>query len=916
LAIITIIFAAVLPQFRVIYNSWDSRQANTEVLQNGRVLIDHINRNLSKAVKITAVEPNYIQFLDNDSNTYRYDINPTSGYVRYGQVGYTPSDLAGPVSSLQFTCYDGNDFENAITDVNSIRFVGVQTILPNPAVFGQVKTFSTSAYLRTNAQGSDCWQNDDIGDVGASGSASESDGTWTINGSGAGIGGTSDAFHYVYQSLSGDGQIVARVVSMTNTNASAKAGVMIRETLDADSKHAMMVITPSSGTVFQRRTATGGSSDTTAGSSVTAPYWVKLVRSGNTFTGYESADGSAWTLVGSVSITMVADVYIGLAVTSYSYGVLCTAVIDNVGFSSVTYEGFTEAKAGSDTISITISTSGSVAAVLGSWTSGLTHTVEAGSNRALILIAHVEEAGAISLSSVTYGGQSMTKVMDQIVASAGYDAYVAAYILDEAGIAAATSNTFAPTWNTTPDNVSYSSVFLQDVDQTDLIGDSASNTSTSGNNLTTAALSTDFGDMVIDAATCGNTGDYTVNNSFSEAMEQDMASSTGTTGYKSATGADETPSVTHSGANRQVLIGFVVNGAISGIEGDLLIAAVATDGDTSASLGPAGGGWTTINVDDYSSAVTLGAWWRLAGASEPASHQFIWSGGNPQQAYGWMMHFTGHNPTPANTINAWSAGSDSNSTPTSPDVNTTVDNCLILRLGAFDNDNITVGNPGLTTPTLHTAITMNKSATGGSAILLQDGFETDFSKWTDGDPPPTNWDRTMAQAHSGSYSAHAGNSDDDLISDNLNTFGYSSIRIEFWYRDDDLDAGDASLQFYDGSAYDDKFDLGTNPEDTWNKYDVTINNSGGDAQYFISNFRIKFEATPINGGGENLWIDDVTVTATLIGTVSGGAGYVGQASSGGSNTSNFSLTASGQSRMLTIAIAPADTNDCQGSVQP
>ena len=155
LAIITIIFAVVLPQFRVILNGWDSRQAGTEVLQNGRVLIDHISRNLSKAVKITAVsdlnEPNgYIQFLDNDSNTYRYDINSTGSYVRYGRVGYTPADLAGPVSSLKFTCYDGNNFTNAITDVNSIRFVSVQTILPNPAALGPDKTFTVSAYLRTN----------------------------------------------------------------------------------------------------------------------------------------------------------------------------------------------------------------------------------------------------------------------------------------------------------------------------------------------------------------------------------------------------------------------------------------------------------------------------------------------------------------------------------------------------------------------------------------------------------------------------------------------------------------------------------------------------------------------------------------------------------------------------------------------
>ena len=72
MTIITIIFAAVVPQFRAIYNSWDSKQANAEVLQNGRVLIDHINRNLSKAVKITAVSGS----AETDGHAARRGTNP------------------------------------------------------------------------------------------------------------------------------------------------------------------------------------------------------------------------------------------------------------------------------------------------------------------------------------------------------------------------------------------------------------------------------------------------------------------------------------------------------------------------------------------------------------------------------------------------------------------------------------------------------------------------------------------------------------------------------------------------------------------------------------------------------------------------------------------------------------------------
>ena len=62
-----------------------------------------------------------------------------------------------------------------------------------------------------------------------------------------------DAFHFVYQSLTGDGTIIARMASITNTNSWAKAGVMIRENLDANARHAMVVVTPRSGVAFQRR---------------------------------------------------------------------------------------------------------------------------------------------------------------------------------------------------------------------------------------------------------------------------------------------------------------------------------------------------------------------------------------------------------------------------------------------------------------------------------------------------------------------------------------------------------------------------------------------------------------------------------------------------------------------------------------
>ena len=151
---------------------------------------------------------------------------------------------------------------------------------------------------------------------------------------GAGAGSFHDEFHYGYKRLSGVGTIVAQVLSVGNTNASAKAGVMIRETLDANSVHAMVVMTPGNGVLFEGRTVTGGLSFSTSLTGITAPRWVRLTRSGNTFTGEHSTDGSTWETIGTQDIPMAADVYVGLALTSHNVNATCVAE-----FSDVTITG-------------------------------------------------------------------------------------------------------------------------------------------------------------------------------------------------------------------------------------------------------------------------------------------------------------------------------------------------------------------------------------------------------------------------------------------------------------------------------------------------------------------------------------------------------------------------------------------------
>ncbi len=174
------------------------------------------------------------------------------------------------------------------------------------------------------------WTSSDVGSVPLAGSVSYAAGTFTVEGAGADIWGGADQLHFVHQAASGDCEIVARVVSIENTSTDAKAGVMIRASLDANSTHALMEIIPNNAAEFIYRSVSPGNSGYAPGGAATAPLWVRVVRSGNTFTAYRSPDGSTWTQVSSTTIAMPADVRVGLAVTSNTSAQLCTAVFDSV----------------------------------------------------------------------------------------------------------------------------------------------------------------------------------------------------------------------------------------------------------------------------------------------------------------------------------------------------------------------------------------------------------------------------------------------------------------------------------------------------------------------------------------------------------------------------------------------------------
>ena len=174
------------------------------------------------------------------------------------------------------------------------------------------------------------WKEADIGKVGVRGAAHQTGGIWTISGAGEDIFGAADSFHYVWRPWHGDGQITARVVRYQRRDMWTKVGVMARASTAAGAKFADVLVTPDKGAEMQWRTAPGGETQTTDQSPSAAPFWVRLVRAGDTLTGYVSQDGRHWQPRGKATVALSEDILLGLCVTSHRNDAATEAVVDSV----------------------------------------------------------------------------------------------------------------------------------------------------------------------------------------------------------------------------------------------------------------------------------------------------------------------------------------------------------------------------------------------------------------------------------------------------------------------------------------------------------------------------------------------------------------------------------------------------------
>ncbi|AQQ10370.1 Beta-xylosidase [Sedimentisphaera cyanobacteriorum] len=174
------------------------------------------------------------------------------------------------------------------------------------------------------------WDARDIGSPSENGKCYYSEGIYTVCGGGDDIWGSSDNFHYASFVGEADGFITAKVESMVNTSDWAKAGLMVRQSLSSDSKHAMIACTAGQGASFQYREQQAGESDSVKDASGGSSGWLRLEKAGSLLTGYYSSNGSDWREVGSRTIDITGGFRAGLCVTAHNDSKLSDVIFSNV----------------------------------------------------------------------------------------------------------------------------------------------------------------------------------------------------------------------------------------------------------------------------------------------------------------------------------------------------------------------------------------------------------------------------------------------------------------------------------------------------------------------------------------------------------------------------------------------------------
>jgi len=162
------------------------------------------------------------------------------------------------------------------------------------------------------------WSLTDIGGPPAAGTATQSNGAFSVTSRGYDVSGTADQFTYISKAVTGDVTIEAKVDTLQNTDAWSIAGLVLRQSTSAGAREVSVFVTPSKGLVVRGRSASGGGTVQMTVGSGTAPVWLRLVRKYKTVTAYRSADGVTWKSLASITLPLNKTVLVGLALASHS----------------------------------------------------------------------------------------------------------------------------------------------------------------------------------------------------------------------------------------------------------------------------------------------------------------------------------------------------------------------------------------------------------------------------------------------------------------------------------------------------------------------------------------------------------------------------------------------------------------------
>jgi hypothetical protein len=254
----------------------------------------------------------------------------TSPALTWSATGASTYDVklntTSPPATVVGTALTAPSYQGTLT-ANTKYFWQVVAKNSAGSTAGPVWSFTTGATTPTGGLTAP-WATQDIGAVGVAGSATLANGTFTVKGAGLDIWGTADAFRYVSQPLTGDGAIIARVMTLQNTNANAKAGIMMRASAAAGSAHVMLDCAVDGSIELITRSASGSAATFVGGAAQTRPIWLKLARAGSLVTASVSYDGQAWSVLGSATGAGLTSA--GLVVTSAD-----TSVLNQSTFTSV-----------------------------------------------------------------------------------------------------------------------------------------------------------------------------------------------------------------------------------------------------------------------------------------------------------------------------------------------------------------------------------------------------------------------------------------------------------------------------------------------------------------------------------------------------------------------------------------------------